>query len=63
MRNWIPAQPRKGAKKLVSSNFAKLLEKESWVSFQTIDQNNVIHKQMNNQGFSEQIKRIYTSKE
>ncbi len=28
-RNWIPVQPRKGAKKLVSSNFAKILEYES----------------------------------
>ncbi len=26
MRNWIPEQPRKGAKKLVSSNYAKLIE-------------------------------------
>jgi hypothetical protein len=25
-RNWIPVQPRKGAKKLVSSNYAKVLE-------------------------------------
>ncbi len=29
MRNWIPVQPRKGAKKLVSSNYAKVLEYES----------------------------------
>jgi hypothetical protein len=29
MRNWIPMQPRKDAKKLVSSNFAKILEYES----------------------------------
>jgi hypothetical protein len=29
MRNWIPVQPRKGANKLVSSNFAKILEYES----------------------------------
>ncbi len=29
MRNRIPVQPRKGAKKLVSSNFAKILEYES----------------------------------
>ncbi len=28
-RNRIPMQPRKGAKKLVSSNFAKILEYES----------------------------------
>jgi hypothetical protein len=28
-RNWIPVQPRKGAKKLVSSDFAKILEYES----------------------------------
>jgi hypothetical protein len=28
-RNWIPMQPRKGAKKLVSSNFTKILEYES----------------------------------
>jgi hypothetical protein len=28
-RNWIPVQPRKGAKKLVSSNFMKILENES----------------------------------
>jgi hypothetical protein len=28
-RSWIPVQPRKGAKKLVSSNFAKILEYES----------------------------------
>jgi hypothetical protein len=28
-RNQIPVQPRKGAKKLVSSNFAKILEYES----------------------------------
>jgi hypothetical protein len=25
MRNWIPMQPRNGMKKLVSSNFAKIL--------------------------------------
>jgi hypothetical protein len=25
-RNWIPMQPRKGANKLVSSDFAKILE-------------------------------------
>ncbi len=29
MRNRIPVQPRKGAKKLVSSNFTKILEYES----------------------------------
>jgi hypothetical protein len=28
-RNWIPVQPRKGMKKLVSSNFAKILKYES----------------------------------
>jgi hypothetical protein len=28
-RNWIPMQPRKGAKKLVSNDFAKILEYES----------------------------------
>ncbi len=28
-KNWIPVQPRKGAKKLVSSDFAKILEYES----------------------------------
>ncbi len=28
-RNWIPVQPRKGAKKLVSSDLAKILEYES----------------------------------
>ncbi len=28
-RNWIPMQPRKGTKKLVSSDFAKILEYES----------------------------------
>ncbi len=28
-RNWIPMQPRKVQKKLVSSNFAKILENES----------------------------------
>jgi hypothetical protein len=28
-RNWIPVQPRKVQKKLVSSNFAKILEYES----------------------------------
>jgi hypothetical protein len=28
-RNWIPVQPRKAQKKLVSSNFAKILEYES----------------------------------
>ncbi len=26
MRNWIPVQPRKGAIKLVSSNYVKILE-------------------------------------
>ncbi len=31
-RNWIPMQPRKGAKKLVSSNFAKILVYESKVA-------------------------------
>jgi hypothetical protein len=31
-----------------------------WVSFQTLDKNNVIRIQINNQGFdAEQIKRIY----
>jgi hypothetical protein len=31
-----------------------------WVSFQTLNKNNFIQKQMNNQGFNaEQIKRIY----
>ncbi len=28
-RNWIPMQPRKAQKKLVSSDFAKILEYES----------------------------------
>ncbi len=28
-RNWIPVQPRKAQKKLVISNFAKILEYES----------------------------------
>jgi hypothetical protein len=28
-RNWIPVQPKKGGKKLVSSNFVKILEYES----------------------------------
>ncbi len=28
-RNWIPVQPRKGAKKLVDRDFAKILENES----------------------------------
>ncbi len=28
-RNWIPMQPRKARKKLVSSDFAKILEYES----------------------------------
>jgi hypothetical protein len=28
-RNWIPVQPKKVAKKLVSSDFAKILEYES----------------------------------
>jgi hypothetical protein len=28
-RNWIPMQPRKGAIKLVSSNYMKILKKES----------------------------------
>jgi hypothetical protein len=28
-RNWIPMQPRKGAKKLVNSNFVRILEYES----------------------------------
>jgi hypothetical protein len=28
-RNWIPVQPRKGAKKIISSGFAEILEYES----------------------------------